>query len=149
MTVSAVPDQDSPAVGGLQNTASNLGAALGTALAGSILIASLGAAFLQGVQGNPAIPQQLQIQATAQLASGVPFVSDAQLQTALSDAGVPADATAAAVDINKEARVAGLRSALSVLAVIAMIGLFAARRIPREPVTGSPETGDVAETPRP
>jgi MFS family permease len=149
VTVSAVPDQDSPAVGGLQNTASNLGAALGTALAGSILIASLGAAFLQGVQGNPAIPQQLQIQATAQLASGVPFVSDAQLQTALSDAGVPADATAAAVDINKEARVAGLRSALSVLAVIAMIGLFAARRIPREPVTGSPETGDVAETPRP
>jgi len=138
VTVSAVPDEDSPAVGGLQNTATNLGAALGTALAGSILIASLSAAFLQGVQGNPAIPQQLQIQATAQLASGVPFVSDAQLQTALTDAGVPADATAAAVEVNKEARVAGLRSALAVLAVIAMIGLFAARRIPREPVSGPP-----------
>ena len=41
VTVSAVPDEDSPAVGGLQNTATNLGAALGTALAGSILIASL------------------------------------------------------------------------------------------------------------
>ena len=89
VTVSAVPDEDSPAVGGLQNTATNLGAALGTALAGSILIASLSAAFLQGVQGNPAIPQQLQIQATTQLASGVPFVSDAQLQTALTKAGVP------------------------------------------------------------
>ena len=138
VTVSAVPDEDSPAVGGLQNTATNLGAALGTALAGSILIASLSAAFLQGVQGNPAIPQQLQIQATVQLASGVPFVSDAQLQTALTEAGVPPDATAAAVDINKEARVAGLRSALSVLAVIAMIGLFAARRIPSRPVQGSP-----------
>ena len=106
VTVSAVPDEDSPAVGGLQNTATNLGAALGTALAGSILIASLSAAFLQGVQGNPAIPQQLQIQATAQLASGVPFVSDAQLQTALTEAGVPPDAAAAAVDVNKEARVA-------------------------------------------
>ena len=34
VTVSAVPDNDSPAVGGLQNTATNLGAALGTALAG-------------------------------------------------------------------------------------------------------------------
>ena len=70
VTVSAVPDEDSPAVGGLQNTATNLGAALGTALAGSILIASLSAAFLQGVQGNPAIPQQLQTQASVQLASG-------------------------------------------------------------------------------
>jgi len=138
VTVSAVPDEDSPAVGGLQNTATNLGAALGTALAGSILIASLSAAFLQGVQGNPAIPQQLQVQATTQLAAGVPFVSDAELETTLAEAGVPADATAAAVEVNKEARVAGLRSALAVLAVIAMIGLFAARRIPREPVSGPP-----------
>jgi hypothetical protein len=148
VTVSAVPDEDSPAVGGLQNTATNLGAALGTALAGSILIASLSASFLQGVQGNPAIPQQLQTQATVQLASGVPFVSDAQLQTALAEAGVPPDATAAAIDVNRDARVAGLRSALAVLALIAMIGLFAARRIPREPVTGSPETGNAAPSSR-
>jgi hypothetical protein len=142
--VSAVPDEDSPAVGGLQNTATNLGAALGTALAGSILIASLSASFLQGVQGNPAIPRELQAQATVALAAGVPFVSDVQLQTALTEAGVPPDATAAAIDVNREARVAGLRSALAVLAVIAMIGLFAARRIPREPVSGP--TDDIPET---
>jgi hypothetical protein len=147
VTVSAVPDEDSPAVGGLQNTATNLGAALGTALAGSILIASLSSAFLQGVQGNPAIPQQLQIQATAQLASGVPFVSDVQLETALNEAGIAPDVTAAAVDVNREARVTGLRSALAVLAVIAMIGLFAARRIPREPVTGPPEPDEAKGTP--
>ena len=41
VTVSAVPDEQSPEVGGLQNTATNLGAAIGTALAGSILIAAL------------------------------------------------------------------------------------------------------------
>jgi hypothetical protein len=50
------------------------------------------------------------------------------------------------VDVNKEARVAGLRSALSVLAVIAMIGLFAARRIPREPVSGPPQPDDAKGT---
>jgi Na+/melibiose symporter-like transporter len=144
VTVSAVPDELSPEVGGLQNTATNLGAALGTALAGSILIASLSASFLQGVQGNPAIPRELQAQATVALAAGVPFVSDVQLQTALTEAGVPPDATAAAIDVNREARVAGLRSALAVLAVIAMIGLFAARRIPREPVSGP--TDDIPET---
>ena len=43
VTVSAVPDELSPEVGGLQNTATNIGASLGTALAGSILIASLSA----------------------------------------------------------------------------------------------------------
>jgi predicted MFS family arabinose efflux permease len=34
VTVSAVPDEDSPEVGGLQNTGTNLGASIGTALAG-------------------------------------------------------------------------------------------------------------------
>jgi hypothetical protein len=65
VSLSAVPDEDSPAAGGLQNTTSNLGAALGAALAGSILLAALRAAFLHGVQGNPAIPQELQTEATA------------------------------------------------------------------------------------
>jgi MFS family permease len=41
VTVSAVPDEQSPEVGGLQNTATNLGASIGTALAGS-LRASMG-----------------------------------------------------------------------------------------------------------
>ena len=41
VTVSAVPDEESAEVGGLQNTATNLGASLGTALAGSVLIAGL------------------------------------------------------------------------------------------------------------
>src|SRR5436309_2238137 len=59
----------------------NRGAALGTAVAGSILIAALTTAFLQGVQGNPAIPESLQTKASVQLVSGVPFLSDAQLQT--------------------------------------------------------------------
>jgi hypothetical protein len=64
VTVSAVPDEQSPAVGWLQNTATNLGAALGTALAGSILIAALTTSVLQGVQGKPAIPEPLQTQAS-------------------------------------------------------------------------------------
>ena len=41
VTVSAVPDDESPEVGGVQNTMTNLGASLGTALAGSIMIAAV------------------------------------------------------------------------------------------------------------
>ena len=56
VTVSAVPDEDSPEVGGLQNTATNLGASLGTALAGSLMIAALTSSFLTNIEQSPAIP---------------------------------------------------------------------------------------------
>ena len=56
VTVSAVPDDQSPEVGGVQNTMTNLGASLGTALAGSLLIATLTSAFLVNVQQSQAIP---------------------------------------------------------------------------------------------
>ncbi|HEY6425405.1 MAG TPA: MFS transporter [Pseudonocardiaceae bacterium] len=148
VTVSAVPDEESPQVGGLQNTATNLGAAIGTALAGSILIAALSTSFLQGVQQNPAIPEQVKTQAGVQLAAGVPFLSDADLGAALAQAGVPPDVATAALDVNEQARVAGLRAALAVLAVIALIGLFAAGRIPDRPPRRSPSLGDApAPTP--
>jgi Major Facilitator Superfamily len=133
VTVSAVPDKLSPEVGGLQNTATNLGAAIGTALAGSLLIAALTAAFLQGVQDNPSIPQQVKSQASVRLAGGVPFLSDADLRAELNDAGVSAEVTQAALEINEEARVAGMRLALAGLALITLLGLFSARRIPDQP----------------
>ena len=56
VTVSAVPDDESAEVGGLQNTATNLGASLGTALAGSLLIAILTTSFLTGIEQNDAVP---------------------------------------------------------------------------------------------
>ncbi|MGH3929844.1 MAG: MFS transporter, partial [Pseudonocardiaceae bacterium] len=133
VTVSAVPDELSPEVGGLQNTATNLGAAIGTALAGSILITALTSSFLQGVQANPAIPEQVKSQATVQLASGVPFLSDVALQDSLTRAGVNPVVSQAALDVNRQAQVDGLRSALAVLALIALVGLFAARRVPDRP----------------
>ena len=100
VTVSAVPDELSPEVGGLQNTATNLGAAIGTALAGSLLITALTTSFLQGVQANPAIPEQVKSQATVQLTGGVPFLSDIALQDALEQAGADPAVTQAALDIN-------------------------------------------------
>ena len=56
VTVSAVPDRESAEVGGLQNTVTNLGASLGTALVGAVLIASLTTGLIHGVQASSAIP---------------------------------------------------------------------------------------------
>ena len=46
VTVSSVPDEQSGDVGGLQNTATNLGASIGTALAGAVLISVLTTSFI-------------------------------------------------------------------------------------------------------
>ncbi len=139
VTVSAVPDEQSPEVGGLQNTGTNLGASIGTALAGSILIAALTASFLQGIEQNPAVPASVKSQANVKLAGGVPFISDADLQAALDKAGVSEESATAILDVNQQARLDGLRAALVVLAGIALLALFSARRIPTEQPGPAPE----------
>jgi hypothetical protein len=108
-----------------------LGAAVGTALAGSILIAALTTSFLTSITENPEIPSSVKDQASVQLAAGIPFMSDADLKVALEEAGVAPDIAAEAIEANEQARVDGLRSALSVLALIALSGLFFARAIPK------------------
>jgi hypothetical protein len=138
VTVAAVPDEQSAEVGGLQNSVTFLGASIGTALAGAVLISALTSSFLAGIQDNPAIPEQLSSQAQVELAGGVPFIPDDQLSRALADAGVAKDTAAAIVAENEEARLEGLRSALSVLALIALVALFLSTGIPtRQPATDS------------
>jgi MFS family permease len=138
VTVSSVSDEQSGEVGGLQNTLTNLGASIGTALSGAVLIAALSASFLTGVQQNPAVPSDVKAKAGVELASGVPFVSDAQLRSALADTGASPQATDAIVQENETARLAALRSSLSVLALIALIALLFSRGIPTEqPAVGS------------
>src|SRR6478609_389039 len=75
VTVSALPDEQSGEVGGLQNTFSNLGISLGTALSGAILMSALTASFFAGIQSNPDIPKDLSSKAQTELTSGVPFIS--------------------------------------------------------------------------
>jgi MFS family permease len=137
VTVSSVPDEQTGEVGGLQNTMTNLGASLGTALAGSILIATLTTAFIQGVEENPAVPPQVSQNAAVQLVAGIPFVSDADLERALDDAGIEGEQAQAIVDENEEARIQALRASLAVLAIAALIALFLTRLIPVEPVGSS------------
>ena len=137
VTVSAVPDKETGEVGGLQNTMTNLGASLGTALAGSILIAALTTAFVQGIQDNPDVPPEVSSGAEVELAGGIPFVSNAQLETALDDAGVPSSVAEAIVAENEQARINGLRASLSVLALFVVVALYFTRLIPMEPV-GTP-----------
>jgi len=124
VTVSSVPDDQSGEVGGLQNTLTNLGISVGTALTGAIVIAALSSSFLTGVQQNPAVPASVKSQATTKLAGGVSFISDEELKTGLQKANVAPETANAIVEENENARLVGLRTALAVLAIVVLIALF-------------------------
>ncbi|MBV6755329.1 MFS transporter [Rhodococcus opacus] len=138
VTVSAVPDSQSAEVGGLQNTATNLGASLGTALIGSVLIATLSTSIVAGIQADPDVPPSVQEQATTELASGVPFLSDTQLDAAMKEASVPDSTAQEILAINSDARLEALQVAYAVTALLAIAALFFTGRIPRTPV-GTPD----------
>src|SRR5262249_24448433 len=127
-----VPDDQSTEVGGVQNTMTNPGASLGTALAGSIMLAAVSSAFLVNIQQSSAIPERVKSQAQVELAGGVPFISDADLQAALDEARVPRRRTEAALDAYSNARIDGLESALAILGVLVGLALSAAQLSPRK-----------------
>jgi MFS family permease len=136
VTVSSVPDEQTGEVGGIQNTGTQLGASIGTALAGAILISALTASFFTGIKDNPDIPSDMTVQAQTELASGVPFVSDADLEASLSEI----------VEENAQARIDGLRAALSALALFALLALAFTKGIPTlQPGATKPRTGGTSK----
>ena len=150
VTVSSVPDEQSGEVGGLQNTITNLGISVGTALTGAIIIAALTSSLLSGIQNNAAIPASVKSQATTELAAGVPFISDAQLKTGLQEANVPPAAADAIVQENATARIDGLRTALAILALVALVALFLTGSIPTEqPASATEQPPERATRARP
>ena len=138
VTVSAVPTEKSSEVGGLQNTATQLGASIGTALAGSVLIAVLTTSFLTGIQQNPSVPQEVKSQASVNLAAGAPFISSAEVETLMTEADASPDLIKEVVEQNEKSQVDGLRVALVVLAIMSVIALLFTGRIPKQQPGSAP-----------
>lgn len=130
VTVAAVPDERAGEVGGLQNTSTNLGASIATALCGAVLISTLTTGVIENLDDNPAVPASVVDSATTELAAGVPFLSDEQLSAALTDAGVEPALAQAVMDANEEARIQALQVSLAVLALMASGALLVSGRLP-------------------
>ena len=82
------------------------------------------------------MPASVKQQASTQLISGVPFLSDKQLTAALDEAGVAPEVAQAILRINADARLQGLRVAFGLTALLAAGALFLTRRIPTRPPGG-------------
>ncbi|HET6921346.1 MAG TPA: MFS transporter [Jiangellaceae bacterium] len=128
--VSSEPVERSGEVGGLQYTAQNLGASLGTALIGAVVIGTLATQLLRGVEESPAVSDPVEQAAGIQLEAGVEFVSDAQLEAALAQTPLAPEEQEAIIAANAEARIVALQYGMVAVALVALLGLFSTRRIP-------------------
>jgi uncharacterized protein YejL (UPF0352 family) len=127
---SVAPSQTNQA-GGLQGTAQNLGASLGTALIGSILIGAMTTSFATYITSNPDVPRETAT-AIAQAAtdSGLEVVAADTVPPLLIEAGVPPDQAESIARDYADAQMAGLKVALFAVALLAVLSLWFTRNLP-------------------
>jgi hypothetical protein len=131
--MSSVPPEETNEAGGLQGTAQNLGASLGTALIGSVLLLGLLNGFNSRIQGNPALSSDVKTQIAAATEKGIPIVTTDQAQQALLDAGLkPADAATVTEEYGN-AQLDALKTSMLAVAFLALLSLWFTRRFPGRP----------------
>src|SRR5215831_5794451 len=136
--MSSAPPEQTNEAGGLQGTAQNLGASLGTALIGSVLLLGLLNGFNSRVEENPAVPAELKTQIATATEKGIPIITTEQAHRAMIDAGAsPAQADAITADYGN-AQLDALKTSMLAVAFLAVISLWFTRRLPGKPRAKAP-----------
>ena len=129
VNMSSVPPERGSEVGGLQGTAQNLGASLGTALIGSLLIAALVSNFTKSILLDPTLAGVSNEIANAAEANAN-FVTVEQVETAAESAGLLPDQVAATTAAYANAQIAALRAAFAGISLFSLLALWYVRHIP-------------------
>jgi MFS family permease len=129
VNMSSVPAERGSEVGGLQGTAQNLGASLGTALVGSILIAALVSNFTTNILLDPALASVSNDIAIAAEANAN-FVTVEQMAVAAEAAGLPPDQVAATTAAYADAQIAALKAAFAGVSLFSLLALWYVRHLP-------------------
>jgi MFS family permease len=125
--VTASPKELAGDVGSLRGTTQNLAAAVGTAVAGALLVGLLSAAIMSRIAANPTLPPQIQSQVDL---DSITFVSNDQLRTIMEGTTATPQQVEEAVRVNTEARLRALKIGLLILAGLALITIIPASRLP-------------------
>lgn len=125
--VTASPKELAGDVGSLRGTANNLASAIGTAVAGALLVSLLSVNIIRGVAAAPVLSEEAQAQFNLE---SVNFVSNDRLEAALIEAGVSEVEIAKAVAINAEARLRALKFGLLLMAMLSLLSIYPAGRLP-------------------
>jgi MFS family permease len=127
--MSSVPAKRGSEAGGLQGTAMNLGASLGVALVGSILIASLVSNFQTNVLSDPALADISQ-ELSAQAEVSANFVTVDQVTAAAEQAGLSPDQVAAITQQYADAQIMALKTAFAAIALFSLLALWYVGSLP-------------------
>src|SRR5207237_6679981 len=98
--VTASPKELAGDVGSLRGTANNLAAAVGTAVAGALLVGLLSSAVLRGIAENPLLPPGVQSQVDL---DNITFVSNDRLRGALERTTATPEQVTEPVRVNTQA----------------------------------------------
>ena len=143
--MSSVPAEQTNEAGGLQGTAQNLGASLGTALIGAVLLLGLLNGFNSRIQQNPAVPSNVKTQIAEATEKGIAIVTTQQAHQSLLDAGLtPAEADAVTSDYG-DAQLAALKTSMLGVGLLTVLSFWFTRRLPGRPeeprAASGPATG--------
>jgi len=127
---SAVTDADRSEAGGLQFTGQQLGAALGTALIGAVLITGLITAFSSNVEDHPQVSADVSQQVGVRLQGQVSFVETDQVRAAATEAGLDETTTDAIADSYSDAQLLALKTALLAAGFIVLAAFLTTGSLP-------------------
>lgn len=125
--VTASPKELAGDVGSLRGTTNNLAAAVGTAVAGALLVGLLSAIALGGIAASPKLTPELQAQVDL---DSINFISNDQLRGALENTTATPAQVSEAVRVNTEARLRALKLGLLVMAMLSLLTIIPAGRLP-------------------
>ncbi len=129
VNMSSVETEQTSEVGGLQGVFQNLGSSLGTALIGSVLIASLTTTFNNNVQASN-LPSNIKGYVGSHSQTGVAVIPVTEVNTLAESKGVSAANASSLAQIYSDSQIDSLRSAIFALIAIAVISLFFSKNIP-------------------
>ena len=129
--MSSVPAERGSEAGGLQGTAMNLGASLGVALIGSILIVSLVGNFQKAVLTNPALVEIAKPLAD-KAEQNANFVSVEQVRSAANAAGLSDAEVNAIGEDYADAQIVSLKVAFAAIAFFSLLALWYVHSLPRQ-----------------
>ena len=125
--VTASPKELAGDVGSLRGTTNNLAAAVGTAVAGALLVGMLSTMVVRNLASNPILTPELQSQ--VQLDS-INFVSNDRLESALAQTDATPEQKAEALQVNTDARLRALKLGLLLMAGLALLSIVPAGWLP-------------------
>lgn len=134
VNMSSVDAESSGEVGGMQGVAQNLGSSIGTALIGSVLIASLGSNFNQSVSASD-LPSQVKSQVATITQQGVEIVPASDVTALAQSKGLPQSQSDQLSELYNQAQLDGLREALFAILLICILSIFLTRNLPTKRLT--------------